>query len=155
MCPELNEDTDNPNTSDDQTNLHPTTPDLHERWTSEQLKQAQEKDLTNGPILRWMGESSNRPLEPDVQEADRSVKRLLLQWERLVRRDGVLYRKWISVDGHSTRLKLVTPRSLVPEILQQLHSSPVGGHLRILKTTEKIRERFYWLGLEKDVELWC
>ena len=37
----------------------------------------------------------------------------------------------------------------------QLHNDPVGGHLEIRNTTEKVRERFYWVAVGKDVEHLC
>ena len=35
---------------------------------------------------------------------------------------------------------------------KQLHDQ--AGHLRILKTTEKVKEHFYWPGYEQDIRTW-
>ena len=50
--------------------------------------------------------------------------------------------------------QLVVPRSHVKIILQQLHND--SGHLSVhtCRTTEKVKERFYWPGYETDVERW-
>ena len=32
---------------------------------------------------------------------------------------------------------------------------PVGGHLGVKKTLEKVQMRFYWPSQKKDVEKWC
>lgn len=41
------------------------------------------------------------------------------------------------------------------EILQQLHSGPVGGHLGTDKTHSKVKQRYYWPGYWKDVQVYC
>ena len=69
--------------------------------------------------------------------------------------DGVLYRNWESDDGTATRSLLVVPRELVHDILPLMHDIPSAGHLGITKTIAKIRERFYWIGLDRAVEDWC
>ena len=45
------------------------------------------------------------------------------------------------------------PASLVPQVLNSIHSSTTGGHLGKIKTVEKNRERFYWPGVLEDVKL--
>ena len=75
----------------------------------------------------------------------------------MVVRDGVLFRQWEDVPGKgcNKHLQLVVPRSWIGSVLQQLHSSPSGGHLGMFKTLEKVRSRFYWPGQRHDIEDWC
>ena len=40
---------------------------------------------------------------------------------------------------------------LADDVLTGLHSSPVGGHMGLRKTLEKVRSRFYWVGQRRDV----
>ena len=72
-------------------------------------------------------------------------------------KEGVLYRQWKDVPGGGLhkRLQLVLPASLVPGVLSGLHDTPVGGHLGVKKTLEKVQMRFYWPSQKKDVEKWC
>ncbi|UYV82242.1 K02A2.6-like [Cordylochernes scorpioides] len=72
------------------------------------------------------------------------TKSLWSLWNSLTLRDGVLYRKWEIEDGKHESWKLVLPRSHVPLALQEMHSSPTGGHFGIRKTLAKARERFSW-----------
>ena len=37
-------------------------------------------------------------------------------------------------------------------VLQQLHDH--AGHLGVRRTTENVKERFYWPGYESDIEKW-
>ena len=73
------------------------------------------------------------------------------KWSMLAVRDGVLFRKWES----EIIWKLVLPGRLRAQVLRQLHDSPVAGHLGCKKTIERVKARFYWCGLRKDVESWC
>ena len=75
-----------------------------------------------------------------------------MQWNWLVLENGVLYCQWQAEDGRGTRLQLVLPHSLVPDILSALHDAPSAGHLGVNKTVERVRERFYWYGLQHDDE---
>ena len=42
---------------------------------------------------------------------------------------------------------------MTQEILPACHSSPTAGHLGVAKTSEKIKQRFYWPGLQEDTKL--
>ena len=42
---------------------------------------------------------------------------------------------------------------MTQEILSACHSSPTAGRLGVAKTSEKIKQRFYWPGLQEDTKL--
>ncbi|UYV63976.1 hypothetical protein LAZ67_2006231, partial [Cordylochernes scorpioides] len=46
---------------------------------------------------------------------------------------------------------LVVPRHLRPEILRNLHDYPTSGHLGFTKTYDRIRKKFYWPGMYRNV----
>ncbi|UYV82368.1 hypothetical protein LAZ67_21001831, partial [Cordylochernes scorpioides] len=46
---------------------------------------------------------------------------------------------------------LVVPRHLRPEIQGNLHDSPTSGHLGFTKTYDRIRKKFYWPGMYRNV----
>ena len=52
-------------------------------------------------------------------------------------------------DNHA---QLVLPPPLRYEVLVHAHDDLTGGHLGTFKTYEKLRDRFYWRGMYKDVE---
>ena len=41
------------------------------------------------------------------------------------------------------------------EVLTELHSTALGGHLGEEKTLGRIRDQFYWPGYHNDVQDWC
>lgn len=60
-----------------------------------------------------------------------------------------------SVDGTTTTLQLVVPRKYRQQIVQELHSGALGGHLGADKTHGRVKERFYWPGYWNNVQLHC
>lgn len=61
-------------------------------------------------------------------------------------------RRWL---WYRTRLQLVLPYLLVPDILSSLHDAPSTGHLGVTKTVERVQKRFYWYSMQHNVEDWC
>ena len=71
--------------------------------------------------------------------------------------DGILCHLWYPGKRRAGHLfsQLVVPSSLRHEILTNVHDDATGGHLGIHKTYEKLRRKYYWFGMFKDVEHWC
>ncbi|GFW85439.1 hypothetical protein TNCV_144841 [Trichonephila clavipes] len=63
--------------------------------------------------------------------------------------DGILCRKNFDPDG---KLWLpVIPKHLRADILRHLHDAPTAGHFGFAKTYDRIRKRFYWPGMYRNV----
>ncbi|GFX60143.1 retrovirus-related Pol polyprotein from transposon 412 [Trichonephila clavipes] len=69
--------------------------------------------------------------------------------------NGVLHRKWESDDGKTFRWQLILPKTRVSTVLKELHGSPTGGHFGVMKTLQKVRERFYRNKVRSGVEKCC
>ena len=82
-----------------------------------------------------------------------TVRNLWLQWDQLVLDNGVLYRKWHNVKTPPC-LQLVMPKSLQDTVLKSLHCNLIAGHLGVKKTTNKIKQKFYWYRVKDSVKLW-
>ena len=67
--------------------------------------------------------------------------------------DDLVYHIASAIKGDTNpRLQLVIPEAVKPTILEQLHCSQFGGgHLGQDKTYEKIRARYYWPNMYKEV----
>lgn len=124
-------------------------------WTLSELQTKQKADPRLQQVLKWKETRAAQPLQAEVQGTSRATRSLWAQWNRLELKDGILYRRWETEDGQDSRLQLVLPRSLMPDVLTALHDAPIAGHLGVSKTVERVRERFYWYGLRQDVEDWC
>lgn len=73
--------------------------------------------------------------------------------------DGVLFHIWTK-DGRGhrtarTQVQLAVPKPLVRTVLELNHDSPLfGGHFGMNRTLERIRLKYYWPTLNKDVVQW-
>jgi len=50
------------------------------------------------------------------------------------------------------RLVVPTQHPLIQTILQELHSSPIGGHSGIARILARVSSQFYWSGMAQDVK---
>ncbi len=92
-----------------------------------------------------------RPGREEHQQMSPSALSLLRQWDRLVEKDGVLFRQVYSPNGGEEVLQLLLPITLKSEVLTLLHQQ--HGHQGIERTGELVRRRCYWPGLSSDVSV--
>lgn len=52
---------------------------------------------------------------------------------------------------HGDRLRIPASAELRTRLLRECHDTPLGGHLGKDKTTEQLKRRFYWPGMDADV----
>ena len=106
-------------------------------------------------MVIWKEKSTTCPMWTEVAREGLDAKSYWAQWDRMVLKNGVLYRQWETEAGDRVKLQLVLPRSYREEVLTQLHNSPTSGHVGIKKTIATVKERFYWNGYTQDVRRWC
>ena len=51
--------------------------------------------------------------------------------------------------------QLLVPRSRRAQVLDYAHAHPLGAHLGMEKTKERVLQRFFWPGVHKDTENFC
>ncbi|KAE8902854.1 hypothetical protein PF003_g13543 [Phytophthora fragariae] len=71
--------------------------------------------------------------------------------------DGLLYYMGFRRHGGDgqraeTHLRLVVPTTMIQEVLQNYHDSLEGGHQGVVRTYQRVKLDYYWLGLYADVE---
>eukprot|EP00795_Rhopilema_esculentum_P005471 gene5471-biopygen457 len=111
--------------------------------------QRQDKDLAD--IIQYL-ETSELP------SSDNKARALLLSIDSFyLDEHGILCHLWTPGKRRAKSLctQVVIPASLRHEILVSLHDDPTAGHLGSEKTYEKVRLRYYWPGMYKDIEHWC
>ncbi|KAK5913555.1 hypothetical protein CgunFtcFv8_008078 [Champsocephalus gunnari] len=82
----------------------------------------------------------------------KDVKRLVQQWDRILEKEGVLYRQVTAPHGE-VYAQLLLPMCLHEELLNNLHDK--HGHQGVRRTTDLARQRCYWPGMGADVENHC
>ena len=110
------------------------------------LDQAQRQDEALLNLVQWI-ENGKVPTSQELQGLPRLAWQLNNQLKSLHLLDGILCRKFETVDNQVV-LQQIVPPSMTQEIISACHSSPTAGHLGVAKTSEKIKQRFYWPGLQ-------
>ena len=108
-------------------------------------KQSEDKDLEI--ILAWLT-SGTIPDEGSLFLSSPESKYFWINKDLFHLEDGVLFRKKLD----SEDLELVIPDSLKEQALSWHHDIPMAGHQGVARTKAKLREKFFWVKLAKDVE---
>ncbi len=116
----------------------------------ERIHKMQRKDSTLEPMITY--------LETKTLPEDEKLGRTILQQcdQFFMGDDGLLYYLW-SPTGRSrtdTKIQLTVPASLRFKILKSFDDNPLGGHLGLKKTYDKIRAHYYWYGMFADIQHW-
>lgn len=123
-------------------------------WSTDELRDAQLSDPSLRPLILWL-EGTKRPEWGEVSPYSPTVKAYWAQWDSLVLKNGVLYRKFHIVNQQEPQLQLVVPVSIQDDVLRESHDEPTSGHFGVAKTMERLKERFYWVNCRRDVGRWC
>ena len=59
------------------------------------------------------------------------------------------------MEDKKARARLVAPKSMIPDILQQAHGPPTVGHWGVARTLQLAANDFYWPSMAADVAAWC
>lgn len=120
------------------------------RFHSPDIGTLQEADPLLKDILSFWRRQT-RPSPEEKRQLPQLTLALLKQWDLLVEKDGVLYRRVYRSDGEEN-LQLVLPAALKHDTLTQLHQE--HGHQGVECTTELVRQRCYRPGMTSDIKLW-
>jgi hypothetical protein len=111
----------------------------------------QEADPIIGDLkaLVVLGEKPVRSQQQRLIEKYPCFRIYLREWDKLVLRDGVLFRRKTIANGQDV-LQLILPASERTRALTGLHDDV--GHLGRDRTMELVSGRFYWAGMAEDVK---
>ena len=126
-----------------------------QQWSPKDICKEQLADERVAKTIIWKEKSTTCPKWTEDAREGPDAKSYWAQWDRMVLKDGILYRQWETEAGDSMSLQLVLPRGYREKVLNQLHISPTSGHLGVKKTIARVKERFYWNGYTQDTLRWC
>ena len=98
-------------------------------WQPADLRAAQLADPEICPIIEALESSSTLPKWEYISRFGPMVKRLYSGWDRLLLKDGVLYRRYLTPNGLYTHEQLVVPSDRREITFALLHRSLTGGHV--------------------------
>ncbi|KAK3522328.1 hypothetical protein QTP86_003678, partial [Hemibagrus guttatus] len=117
-----------------------------EQLTYAELRKAQEDDLVIGEVKK---DVESGKILTVAKSSDTTVMLLQRQGSKLMVQNQLLYRVTKSSCGKEKK-QLVLPGKYWSQVLRSLHDD--SGHLGVEKTTELVRDRFYWPRMSAYVE---
>ena len=115
------------------------------------LGRAQRRDEALSKLIQWI-ERGKMPIPQELQRLARLSWQLNNQLNSLHFLDGFLCRAF-ETGNNEKILQQIVPPSMTHEILSACHSSSTAGHLGFAKTSDKVKQIFYWPGLQEDTKL--
>ena len=122
--------------------------------TVDEIVKSQEEDPDIGPVLRSLAKSSVKPDWGEISHLSTESKILYSEWQRLVIKNGMLYRRWESEKGDLCWLQLAVPRKYWELVLQNCHDHVTTGHSGSARTLYQCRLRFFWPRMKEFINLW-
>jgi len=116
----------------------------------EELRRLQREDAEIGRLLMFW-EKGQCPGHEDKLGQSMSFAVLCRQWDRLVQKDGLLYRKISHPSTRESVCQLILPAELRRGVFESVHST---GHQGRDRTARLLQERCYWPGMFADVSRW-
>ncbi|XP_056437540.1 uncharacterized protein LOC130374637 [Gadus chalcogrammus] len=110
------------------------------------IQASQDMDPTIGPLKKAL--EKNKGLTRSKNDSPETVL-LLRESRKLELKDGLLYRVKEKTCGKQIK-QLVLPARYRPMVLRSLHDE--CGHMGMERTTELIKDRFYWPRMTAEVE---
>ena len=114
------------------------------------LLEAQQNDSDIQKVKTWL-EKETRPPYDEIKQEGFVVKSLWGQWNNLIIEHGLVCRRWETPGSNIAYFQALVPQNQRRRVLNFCHDIRSSGHLGIKKTLSKIRQRYYWPGLQNDV----
>jgi hypothetical protein len=136
--------------------------DCLSRYPTEQPDDIVEQQLdllhgqNNNQIMAMLPMFDSTTIQAE-QQKDISTKHILDQlaggkrFQSFTCNNGILHRMVYRRGGITLQVPYV-PSSMIHQLLEAYHDSPTSGHLGINKTWHKIRDRYYWPGMYKQIK---
>ena len=126
----------------------PQVGNLSSSWglSIEELRKAQTEDPDLKLLIDWMHDEGE-PNASVLLKASPVTKSYWLNREQFLSVDGVLYIN----DPETDYKKLVLPKTMQETAMELHHTLPSAGHQGAARTRERLKEKFHWYGMKRDV----
>jgi len=123
----------------------PVDPDCDNMFTRKELVAAQQAEEAIRTTIEFC-KKGEPPDRDGIRTVPEEAKELLLQFETLMVKDGLLYHRYVHRDVSTKHLQLILPTKLRKEYIERIHADL--GHFGQAKTCEAVARRAYFRG-------WC
>ena len=123
---------------------------LFDSITPKEMAEFQRQDNQITPILTYVKQDQKPSKKVTYPIRSKLARKLALQWDRLILKQGILHQLYISneMEYH----QLVLPQRYHHKVLTALHNHM--GHQGIDQMLDLLRERDYWPSMAKDAQSW-
>ena len=114
------------------------------------LKKEQNSEPLITKVIKWL-RTDSAPTASIYSTGEE--QKYLKQFRRLFAGSGILYRRYFAHNGKMFNKQLCLPKTVVKGVVYTIHNAPTGEHLRVTRTIEEFRKRFYcpnYVELVKD-----
>ena len=124
-----------------------------EQYSFQDLRDKQMRDPDLQPLFVWLEHTPDHvPRDGELRMQSPTTHNLWKHRSQLRWHHGVLQYQWDY--GAWKSWLLVVPSPLKEEMLVHCHDAPTGGHLGVSKTLERLRQRCFWYGMTRDVQVY-
>ena len=118
--------------------------------TPKEMAEFQCQDNQIASIITYVEQDQKPSKKLTYQIRSKLARKLALQWDRLILKQGVLHHLYIfnEIEYH----QLVLPQRYHRKVLTALHNHM--GHQGINRMLDLLRERVYWPSMAKDAQNW-
>ena len=95
----------------------------------------------------------DQPHDDVLLATDRRYKHYKANEDRIILKDGLLFRKYYGQTGSVKYYQILIPKQLVNEVLRNLHGE-IGKHPGITKTIIAYREKYYYPNMAQLIREW-
>ena len=132
--------------------LKPSAASWVQGYTPEKLRAAQLEDADVKLLLDWL-QAGTKPSREEAASLSPVARSFWLNFESMQLVQGVAYLLWVDPSGAKGVVwKVVVPQNLRSEVLRSCHDDLFSAHLGVKKTVAKVKQRFHWPGLGRDVK---
>ncbi|CAB0019628.1 unnamed protein product, partial [Nesidiocoris tenuis] len=124
---------------------------LEPEWGDAEVREKQENDPHVGPAYQWVAEGV-KPSWEIISHLSPDSKAYWSMFDSLEISEGILCRRWESPNGMSYHRQIIIPSSMRKAVFSRVHGLVHFGEKR---TLAKLREFCYWVGIHRDVRMWC
>ena len=103
-------------------------------------------------MLGWL-DAATEPSQHELLLSGPAIEHFWVLRDQLQRVSDVLYYRWEEGNAKS-RLLLLVPGPLVPQILKHHHDNKTAGHFSFEKTYDKIKRHYIWYRMRLECELY-
>ena len=119
-----------------------------------EFRKQQSKDCVTFTLLAWLKKTA-RPSADQMESMSRDLPYYWVRFDQLLIEDEILGIRVPLGDGPTTQFCAIVVQASRQETVELAHGSAAGGHFGIQNTLDKLRQRFNWTQMSRDVQNWC